>query len=656
MTRKWHELEFLILAAYAAIPMYLSDTLRVPMTAVYHLAIGGLMLLVWSGRRPAMSPMAANVLSIFFLLLFPFDALRLSGSLIHASIHLVYFIVLTQALVQSNAERHAQRLVVVFLLFVAGIASWTSLAVIAYVVGFFLLAVRQLIVLSHMTTLRDADGVWETAPTGRSAFTYLVPATILAVILFPALPRIHNPMFEGMTPKIPAGGGGISERINFNEDRSADAGGVVARVWMPYDALAIFSPLRLRGAVYDRWYDGDWSAATSVARPVDRIGESFYVGNPGGFSRTVTIEQRRLSDGRLYLPVGTHIVKGVDRLIEQPTRSVFSVPYNRDQQTFTYDAVVSMSWRSRHDDLPTPLGYPITDEVRQLAIEIAAGEERPLHLARRIETHLAGEFEYEQIDQALGRSMSVDEFLLTERKGHCEYFAAGMVVLLNALDVPARMVAGFYGGSMNPLTGYLTVRGSDAHAWVEVYEGGTWHTLDPTPAALRPGNQGAGLLALLANLADSIKFFWDRYVLTFSLADQVRLLAEGLMSAGNSWARLKSEIAGTLTSHWFRQQLLAAAGLFALIAGGIFWWNRRQRSTFVIMLGQLRSAGIEVGPSTAPLELLHDVEVRRPELASSVRPVIDVYLRERFSPDPPTPDARAAARRALDELRRKIRG
>ena len=74
----------------------------------------------------------------------------------------------------------------------------------------------------------------------------------------------------------------------------------------------------------------------------------------------------------------------------------------------------------------------------------------------------------------------VDDFLLRERRGHCEYFAAGMVALLTALNVPARIVGGFYGGKLNPLTGYFVIRHEDAHAWVEVFDGNGWRTFAVT--------------------------------------------------------------------------------------------------------------------------------------------------------------------------------
>jgi transglutaminase-like putative cysteine protease len=79
----------------------------------------------------------------------------------------------------------------------------------------------------------------------------------------------------------------------------------------------------------------------------------------------------------------------------------------------------------------------------------------------------------------------VDQFVFEMEKGYCEYFATAMTVMLRTQDVPARYVVGYAPGRENGSNRY-TVRGTDAHAWVEVYfpdEG--WVRFDPTPAATR---------------------------------------------------------------------------------------------------------------------------------------------------------------------------
>ncbi len=58
-----------------------------------------------------------------------------------------------------------------------------------------------------------------------------------------------------------------------------------------------------------------------------------------------------------------------------------------------------------------------------------------------------------------------------------------MVVVLRAMDVPARIVTGYQGTDRLPVDGYYIVRQSNAHAWVEFWQPGDgWMRVDPTAA------------------------------------------------------------------------------------------------------------------------------------------------------------------------------
>ncbi|MFV0442180.1 MAG: DUF3488 and DUF4129 domain-containing transglutaminase family protein [Planctomycetaceae bacterium] len=86
------------------------------------------------------------------------------------------------------------------------------------------------------------------------------------------------------------------------------------------------------------------------------------------------------------------------------------------------------------------------------------------------------------------------DFLQNTRRGHCEYFATALCLLLRTQEIPARVVTGFKGGQLTE-DGGLIVRDLHAHLWVEAYVvdapedpvtgqfGPRWITLDPTPAA-----------------------------------------------------------------------------------------------------------------------------------------------------------------------------
>src|SRR5260370_37107739 len=106
-----------------------------------------------------------------------------------------------------------------------------------------------------------------------------------------------------------------------------------------------------------------------------------------------------------------------------------------------------------------------------MARRLAGNQSDPMKQAVRIESYLSTHFQYIADPAKIGHRMSVDEFLLRDHRGHCEYFAAGMVALMTALDVPARIVGGFYGGKLNPLTRYYALRREYAHPRGEEFDG-----------------------------------------------------------------------------------------------------------------------------------------------------------------------------------------
>ena len=76
-----------------------------------------------------------------------------------------------------------------------------------------------------------------------------------------------------------------------------------------------------------------------------------------------------------------------------------------------------------------------------------------------------------------------DEESVNYRTGYCEQFAAAMAVLARAADIPSRVVWGFTPGDINS-DGVITVRDTNAHAWVELWiEPYGWYPFDPTPRA-----------------------------------------------------------------------------------------------------------------------------------------------------------------------------
>ena len=93
-----------------------------------------------------------------------------------------------------------------------------------------------------------------------------------------------------------------------------------------------------------------------------------------------------------------------------------------------------------HDHVVHVTNYPVTKAVAAMARQIVGRETDAMAQAGVIERYMSTRFHYIPNPALIGHAMSVDAFLLREHRGHCEYFAAGMVALLTSLNVPARIV------------------------------------------------------------------------------------------------------------------------------------------------------------------------------------------------------------------------
>lgn len=115
---------------------------------------------------------------------------------------------------------------------------------------------------------------------------------------------------------------------------------------------------------------------------------------------------------------------------------------------------------------------------------------------------------------------AIDDFLFVHRKGFCEYFAASTAVLLRYAGVPARLIGGYQGGEVNPLSDTYSVYQYDAHAWVEWWSAGEgWQRLDPTAWAA-PDRIELGMGSVAANTDYSGDNWWFASVARFAwLAD-----------------------------------------------------------------------------------------------------------------------------------------
>jgi len=642
MTRKARELETLFLAMFAAVPLYLTFAIGKLPLLLFHGAMAGMALRVALGKSPEVLPARLmRGMAMAYIPFYIFDWLALSHSAIAASTHLVLFIAVYQPIEAMKRENQAQRILTAALIFVASIATSTHITIILFVLAFAFLIFRQLMSISHLETARALEREYAEAPSARAALFYVSGALLIGAALFPFLPRVRNPFVQGVTGSLPGATTALSETIDFREPRVSPLDStIIARIWIDYSRRPFFIPIRLRGNIYDDYRDGEWRQRPRGIRPLQLRDDGFFIGRRDGIDGTATV-QMKAEGGKLYLPVGTYNIDGLTSLYEGPARDTYYT-YNRGLLTLD----VRMAQRSEPLRLThvSPLAYPVTPEVAKLAREVVGGETDPERQAHLIEAWMLRNFRYVP-NPSTPPAMSLERFLLRDRIGHCEYFAAGMAVMLTALEVPARIAGGYHGGRFNPLMGYFTVRRDDAHAWTEVWNGTRWLTFDATPPSLRPGTEDGSMMRAYASaLSDSINYFWDRYILTFGLTDQITFFTDVI-----DWTRERVASLGdgarVLRDRRFLMLLsaLLAAGLAAIL------WSRRRKTLFDLIAARLAARGVEIAPTATVEEALAELRVRDPQFATAIAPVLALYEEETFS-GRRDPTRRRTLRRMLGEL------
>ena len=287
--------------------------------------------------------------------------------------------------------------------------------------------------------------------------------------------------------------------------------------------------------------------------------------------------------------------------------------------TFSHGPTESVVGLREFVELPpgfNPRTLALANQIRSEARYAAAGSAPLVELV--LERLRTGGFTY-TLDPGVYGKNTADEFWFDRKEGFCEHIASSFVILMRALDVPARIVTGYQGGEQNPIDGFWLIRQSDAHAWAEVwYEGRGWVRVDPT-GAVSPNRTGAsqrllapqGVVAqVFSNFSpdavarfratwEAINNSWNQSVLNYTQGRQFDLLKNiGFESPG--WEDLGYMLIGLVV-------------LSSLISAAFMMWGRtHQHDPWLRLLDKakqkLRKTGVESTPATSPRQLAQLVQ------------------------------------------------
>jgi hypothetical protein len=256
---------------------------------------------------------------------------------------------------------------------------------------------------------------------------------------------------------------------------------------------------------------------------------------------------------------------------------------------------------------------PVVDKIVGSDQKAIAARARALEEFLRDSRQFSYTLQMEVVDSRLD---PVEDFLVNRKKGHCEYFASALALLLRSIGIPSRVVNGFKGGDWNELTETLNVRQKHAHSWVEAYIGNAtdrapiWITLDPTPAEERQESiaQVGGLAGAFRPFTDVVRHVWLFYVVGFDGERQDRLLYAPmravLREVREQYARLGALLKRIFTNLFhFRNvnALISVRGFFVTFFVGLFLVGIARLALFLAkrFLRWLRGPTLDVTSLTA---------------------------------------------------------
>jgi hypothetical protein len=302
------------------------------------------------------------------------------------------------------------------------------------------------------------------------------------------------------------------------------------------------------------------------------------------------------------------------------------VPLVPNDEPFDPDPLLQMPAENGRATLP---GLVALAEQWTAESQVPAADRynRALGLERRLRD--SGRFTYSLEGQSRDSSLDpVEDFITNNPRGHCEYFATALCLMLRSQKIPARVVIGYHTNEFNDLGQFFQVRQLHAHTWVEAHLpparipseavrerpswqwlSGGWLRLDATPSAAE-SSAALSLFARIGGLFDRINFAWTNYVMEMDrprqrdaiyqpVADAVRR-ALRTVTDPDWWRSLAGRTAEALglgrwwTSGrpWFSWEALGLVLLIGLVAMGVYRAARVSYARWIVprLSSQARAA------------------------------------------------------------------
>ena len=512
--------------------------------------------------EPELSPRTVTLLTWFYFPFYLVDYFFLSGAFLDATVHLVLFIALVKIFSARSNRDYLWLALIAFLEMLAAAILTVDTTFLIFFFIFLLVSISTFISfeIKRGTEVARAAPLAPGSPVARRlqrslllvSFLVCVGILVLATMIFFILPRFTTGFFSAYAfqPELYTGFTNdltLGQLGEIKRNRS-----VIMRVRVEGRDPQAAEGVKWRGIAltqFDgkRWYNDPLTP--QLLRPTGdlrfHLNLPQYPQRPAGQALRYRVLLEPVSTDALFVAAVPLWIQGRFRSLGLDiTDSIVNPEHNFTKMS--YEAASNIA-RPHSDLLRNRVGQ-LSEEFRNRYLQLPKLDPRVHALARQlalpyhnaydqataIELYLRTQFSYTLDLPPVLSDDPIASFLFDTRRGHCEYFAAAMAVMVRSLGIPARLVNGFLTGEYNDIGKNYIVRASDAHTWVEIFFPGVgWVEFDPTPPA--QDYRARTWWTHFENYLDAFELWWSEWVINYDFSHQVTLF-RSLGRNTRSWA------------------------------------------------------------------------------------------------------------------------
>jgi protein-glutamine gamma-glutamyltransferase len=617
------------------------------------------------------------LLALFFFAFAVADFLYFSRSFLLSVAHFLLMIQGTRFLSMTTSRENLGSVLLSSLMVLSGSTLAIDWTFFAMLLVFVVLVIWTLLLYTVQHEAENQNEsmrvpLYSLRPFRRATLMAFLVTISCCAVVFTVFPRFNFRGFKGQYLQ-PVHKTGMTEQVSLSgEGKIFVDESVAMRVEMSLADKDMWDGY-LKGSTLDVFDGENWKKSSTQGVQIFRSGRE-----------TISIPFRKRVEGRL-IHYGVFLESMDSPLLFAaaiPIRLKIDRPYLVLGRDFSVSRTNGDTWRLHYEvDSMLPLekkrrtfskeygllaktGNP-EDPIYQLAMSIAGRATSPRQAAEQINAYLQANYTYTlALDKGKGGS-PVKTFLLETKKGHCEYFASSLCVLLNQFRIPTRLVTGFLAQEWNNRGNYYVVRMKDAHAWVEVYLGEEegWVAFDPTPRGARIPVFREGWTRKITESMDYLNLRWNRYILSYDMDRQVQMfqtINEGSRRLtvsfghlekmiGNVFKRFqlgkskegKSESEQNSSGHKITWIVFSGLGLIICLFMFRYLISRFSNPSRVwfypLLIKRLEKMGGKKPPQQTLAEFVASLSVRLGDKQENVQFLTNEYYRRRFSPLPTSP-------------------